>query len=83
MWAERERNISKDAMLCDGTPRREKGYRAHVMMRRVRSDNETLAERLKYLLGGSHGLPATKRLYISPLFPKRDQAEAWTPTIEV
>ncbi len=33
-YAERERNITRNAMIGDGTPRRETGYRAHVMFDR-------------------------------------------------
>lgn len=60
-YAERERNITRNASLCDGTPRRETGYRAHVMWDR-RCDQCFLPKSI---------------LQVSPLFRTKREAMEW------
>lgn len=73
MPIEVERNITKDAMLCDGTPRREKGFRAYVTI-----DMECRAPKLPPPPYG----PTLRRVYVSPLLPDGASAEAWLPSVE-
>jgi hypothetical protein len=59
-----ERNITRNAPLCDGTPRFERGYRPHV---------KTVGPDM-----GLHG--PQKRWWVGPLFQTEADASAWTPT---
>jgi hypothetical protein len=62
-------DIQKDRMLCDGTPRREKGYRAYVTTK-----GPDLCPHFYAYLG-----ILQKRVYVSPIFQRREDAEAWLP----
>ena len=63
---ESERNITRNAMLCDGTPRRENGYRPHVT---------TVGPDVRRF-----GLQ--RRVWIGPLFETKDEAMLWVPSCE-
>ncbi len=68
--AETERNITHDAPLCDGTPRHERGFRAHVMI-----DTGLPNPKCPPPPFG----PTLRRLHVSPLLPSRAAAAAWQP----
>ena len=67
---ELSRSISRDAMLCDGTPRHERGWRAHVMVDTGQPNPKCPPP--------PYG-PTLRRLHVSPLLPTRAAAEAWRP----
>ena len=63
-----EVGISRNAMLCDGTPRREKGYRAYLKW-------EIEPPSMKF--------PCGRRGYQqSPLFASEGEAHAWAKAAE-
>lgn len=64
-YEETERSISANAMLCDGTPRREHGFRAHITFRMAQ--------------GMGWNYPAI--VCVSPLLRTADEAKAWMPEV--
>ena len=66
---ERSRIISKNASRNDGTPRLEKGYRAFVDM--AYESNNEVPVGTPWWIG--------RKIYQSPLFKTREDAESWKP----